>query len=241
MSYTEANLAITHELSEIIQLHNQAHAQLEKYRKAYPYLMAPNLAAMMEGNLKDNLQILYKELTNLHRPVDTKDRNVCAICHRAFATRLPGGACDECRARFSAPKPSYGLASPDDPDAVNLEGLTEEPVQPSYERAENPPELSEVTVEAGNALPADSIPPPTGGLEEQEIDAGNVPVSDAFAAWEQSVVSNKNTPPVVEPLGEPRPLVNSEEDVQTSAADDLNEERRLTDDAHAPRPDEETK
>ena len=48
MTYKEANLAITQELSEVIQLHNQAHAKLEKYRKAYPYLMAPNLAAMMD-------------------------------------------------------------------------------------------------------------------------------------------------------------------------------------------------
>ena len=234
MSYTEANLIITQELSEIIQLHNQAHAQLEKYRKAYPYLLAPNLAAMMGDNLKDNLQVLYKELANLHRSDDAKDRHACAICHRVFAARLPGGVCDECKARFIPPKPAYGLALPDDPDAVNPAVLTEEAKQPPYDEDEEPPELSEITVEPGNALPVDEI------ADEQTADPGDEPVSDAFAAWEQSVVSNKNMPPVDEPLGEPETMVDVEEEVQASAADDLKEERRLTDDAPPPRPDVET-
>ncbi len=231
MSYSEANLAITQELSEIIQLHNQAHTQLEKYRKAYPYLMAPNLAAMMTDNLKDNIQILYKELTNLHSSDESKDRNVCAICSRVFATRLPGGACDECKARFTPPKPAYGLASPNDSDAVNPEVLTESANQPPYDKDEKPPELSEVSVEPGNALPADGNPKP----EEHEINPDE-PVSDAFAAWEASVVSNKNMPPVDEPLGEPEPMVDAREEVQADAADDLNEERRLTNDAPPPPP-----
>ncbi|PKO15527.1 hypothetical protein CVU37_12840 [candidate division BRC1 bacterium HGW-BRC1-1] len=229
MTYKEANLAITQELSEVIQLHNQAHAKLEKYRKAYPYLMAPNLAAMMEDNLKDNLQVLYKELSNLHRSGEAKDRHVCAICNRVFAARLPGGACDECKARFSTPRPTYGLAFPNDPDAVNPAVLTEEANQPPYEEDEETPEISEISVEPGNALPADENPLPLAESDE--------PVSDAFAAWEASVVSNKKRPPVDEPIGEPEPLVNAEEEVQATAGDDLKEERRLTDDAPPPRPD----
>jgi hypothetical protein len=84
-------------------------------------------------------------------------------------------------------------------------------------------------VEPGNALPADENPLPLAESDE--------PVSDAFAAWEASVVSNKKRPPVDEPIGEPEPLVNAEEEVQATAGDDLKEERRLTDDAPPPRPD----
>ena len=98
-------LLITNEMSEIIRWHNQCLDRLRSYRETYPYLMAPNVARMMEENLKENVQMLYRELNNLHKPKQEQRRHVCRECHSVFAVSLPGGICDECRARQRPQEP----------------------------------------------------------------------------------------------------------------------------------------
>src|SRR5690606_9081709 len=46
-----------------------------------------------------------KELNNLHKPAEKQTRYVCNDCHMAFISPLPGGICDECRARKASGGP----------------------------------------------------------------------------------------------------------------------------------------
>jgi hypothetical protein len=163
MSFNYEQLLITNELSEIIRHHNQALERLKAYRQAYPYLLAPNLAQMMEENLKDNLQMLYKELNNLHRPKEAQQRHICAICSRVFAIRLPGSVCDECRSRYApqpvayqvpsrpaatdgdgdADEPDAGAAAPEDEASVEPEDAAPEEARPDAEAAPEPTDASD--------------------------------------------------------------------------------------------------
>lgn len=111
MALDYEQLLITNELSDIIQSHNKALAGLRNYVESHPYLLAPNLARMMEDNLKENVQMLYKELNNLHKPKSEQRRHVCRSCHGVFAVALPGGLCDECRSKTFA-RPAYPAATP---------------------------------------------------------------------------------------------------------------------------------
>jgi L-lysine 2,3-aminomutase len=91
------------ELAEIIKLHSQALTKLERFRKAYPYLVAPNVLQLIEDNLRDNTMVLSRELSQLHSggqtPAGDPSRFVCKRCHMKFAIPLPGGICDECRSK----------------------------------------------------------------------------------------------------------------------------------------------
>jgi hypothetical protein len=106
-------LLITNELSEIIRWHNQCLDRLRSYRESYPYLIAPNVGKMMEENLKENVQMLYRELNNLHKPKAEQRRHVCRQCHMVFALPLRGGICDECHSKRAAPTP-YATPPPSD-------------------------------------------------------------------------------------------------------------------------------
>ena len=101
MSISYEQLLITNELSEVIRCHNECLNRIKAYADSYPYLIAPNIARLISENLKDNLQVLYKELNNLHKPKTEQRRHVCAQCHKVFASSLRGGVCDECRSRGS--------------------------------------------------------------------------------------------------------------------------------------------
>ena len=85
------------ELGDVIRLQNEALDKLVAFRKSKPHLMMPNLAKMVEEDIKENVQVLYKELNNLHRPSEQQERYICKECEMAFLVRLPGGICDECR------------------------------------------------------------------------------------------------------------------------------------------------
>ena len=91
------------ELAEILKLHHHAVARLKRFRQAYPYLIAPNVLEMVEGNLRDNLTALTKEMgqlqTGKQTPVGDPSRFVCKNCHMKFTIALAGGLCDECRAK----------------------------------------------------------------------------------------------------------------------------------------------
>lgn len=107
MNLDYEKLLILNELSEIIQWHNQCLDRMTAYRESYPFLMPPNVAAMIEGNLKENVQMLYRELNNLHKPRSEQRRHVCRRCHGVFAVALPSGVCDECRSKVET-QPEYG-------------------------------------------------------------------------------------------------------------------------------------
>lgn len=106
-------LLIFNELSEIIRWQNQCIERMKSFREKYPYLIPPNVAKMVEENLKENVQFLYRELNHLHKPPEERRRHVCRECHGVFFVSLPGGLCDECRAKLSATqKPQYGRVAP---------------------------------------------------------------------------------------------------------------------------------
>lgn len=91
------------ELAGIIKLHQQASAGIKRFREAYPYLVAPNLLKMLEDNLRENIIALNKEMAHLQAggqtPAGDPSRFVCTRCHQKFTVALPGGICDECRAK----------------------------------------------------------------------------------------------------------------------------------------------
>lgn len=107
-------LFIFNELSEIIRWQNQCIERMKSFREKYPYLIPPNVAKMVEENLKENVQILYRELNELHKPPEAKRRHVCRGCHQVFFVKLPGGLCDECRSKQAAltNRPRYGRLAP---------------------------------------------------------------------------------------------------------------------------------
>lgn len=154
VSLSYEQLLITNELSEIIRWHNQCLDRLHSYRESYPYLLAPNLAKMMEENLKENVQMLYRELNNLHKPKTEQRRHVCRQCHSVFAMALPGGICDQCRSKGSQAEGAYRMATPlngalqekhQRADEDTAPGFEDEPVEdraPSEEAQAEDPEIS---------------------------------------------------------------------------------------------------
>ncbi len=117
MSFDLDKMQAVIELGEVIRLQNEALERLVAFRKARPNLMMPNLAKMVEENLKENVQVLYKELNNLHKPPEQQTRYICKECQMAFLTSLPGGICDECRAKKGSSQPrAYGPQAPSPPD-----------------------------------------------------------------------------------------------------------------------------
>ena len=127
-------LLIFNELSEIIRWQNLSMERMKSFCEKYPYLIPPNVARMVEENLKENVQILYRELNDLHKPREQRKRHVCSECHGVFFVSLPGGICDECRSKKTSHKPQYGrVASPRregeaaQTEEVALEGNAEAP------------------------------------------------------------------------------------------------------------------
>lgn len=121
MPLTPQQLDLTSELCEIVRLHNVMLKRLEDYRREHPYLLPPNVGRMMEDNLKENVQMLYKEMNNLHKPKSEQRRFTCRECHHVFAAPLRGGLCDECRSRAYGTQPDY-------------EALNRTPTRAAFER-----------------------------------------------------------------------------------------------------------
>ena len=112
MSFDLEKFQAVAELGEVIRLQNEALDRLQDFRKARPYLIMPNLAKMVEENMKESAQVLYKELNNLHRPAEQQTHYICDDCKMAFLVKLPGGICDECRARRAASPREYVVNAP---------------------------------------------------------------------------------------------------------------------------------
>ena len=98
----EARL-IGNEFSEIIKLLNQTIERLQRFREAYPYLIAPNVFEVLEENLKENTQVMYREFQNIMRGNGPHydQKYVCKKCKKVFMISLPHGLCDECRGNMS--------------------------------------------------------------------------------------------------------------------------------------------
>ncbi|MDD4278167.1 hypothetical protein GX645_07350 [Candidatus Sumerlaeota bacterium] len=109
MNLTPEQIDMITQLGEIIRHQTFAQEMMNDFRKQYPYAMPPNLLTMIESNLKDNIQVLYREMNVIHKPQSEKRRWVCSSCKSVFATPLPGGLCDECRvaAAAAASQPDY--------------------------------------------------------------------------------------------------------------------------------------
>lgn len=100
MEYEE--LFTLNEFSEIIKTHNSALERLKRFRDAYPYLIAPNIFDMLQHNLKENTQILFREMSGMKDQKNKKysKRHTCRVCNKIFMMSLPGGICDECRGKY---------------------------------------------------------------------------------------------------------------------------------------------
>jgi hypothetical protein len=102
MTMESDDLKIIDELSEILSYINTATNLLEKFGKAHPYLIAPNILRVWEDNLKETTTVMYREFHNLRngRKAKTYDkRYVCTKCQSVAMLPLPEGLCDECRSK----------------------------------------------------------------------------------------------------------------------------------------------
>lgn len=100
MEYEE--IFVLNEFSEIIKQHNSALDKLKRFQEGYPYLIAPNIFDTLQHNLKENTQILFREMSGLHNQKDKKydKKYVCKVCHQVYMMKLRGGICDECRGKY---------------------------------------------------------------------------------------------------------------------------------------------
>jgi hypothetical protein len=168
MGMDSEQLMIFGELSEIIRGQNMCIELMKSFREKYPYLIPTNVARMVEENLKENVQILYRELNHLHKPPQEKRRHVCRGCHGVFFTALPGGLCDECRSKAEATQqPQYGRVAPT--TRPTTEADTAAPPQSTAEAdsAAPPPPAPDTAGEA--APPAPEQAQPAGENEEGEL------------------------------------------------------------------------
>lgn len=130
MSFDPDKLQAAAQLGEVIRLHNETLEKLREFRRLRPYALPPNMVVMAEENLKENVQVLYKELNHLHKPAAERRRHACRQCHHVFAVSLPGGICDECRSRQGVPSQpaAYGMwpASPES-ESATVSDITPDP------------------------------------------------------------------------------------------------------------------
>lgn len=92
---------------------------LEEFRVEYPQIIAPNVLEAIIGNLKDDINVLLREmslLTSPHREELRQRRYVCRACKNVFTSPLVAGVCDECRARgittLDLPRPAEVAPGP---------------------------------------------------------------------------------------------------------------------------------
>jgi hypothetical protein len=193
------------ELGEVIRLQNQALEQLASFRKLRPNLIIPNLAKMVEENLKENVQILYKELNNLHKPQAEQRRHICRICNMAFAVALPGGICDECRSKQAVtPRPAYG-AKPEqaEPEPVGS-ALEETPESITEDR--NVAESEQIEKAESAELAQDqSSSPAIDEPEESDGPAVEEPPDDEAPVDEPATEDDSDSAEIKEPPSEDKP------------------------------------
>lgn len=98
MNLTDEQIDMITVVGETIRHQTFAQEMVADFRKKYPFAIPPNLLGLIEENLKDNIQVLYREMNVLHKPNSEKRRWVCTKCKTVFAMPVPGGLCDACKA-----------------------------------------------------------------------------------------------------------------------------------------------
>lgn len=95
---------MANEFADILFHINRAMEKITEFRKRYPYLIAPNVFACWEGNLKESLTTMYREFQTMKDPQSKNydRRYVCRVCKSVFFVSLPEGLCDECRGRHGS-------------------------------------------------------------------------------------------------------------------------------------------
>ncbi len=95
-------MLLKNEFSEIIKYNDMALKRVQRFGEGYPYLIAPNILQLIMDNLKDNIALLLREMPNIekYKKREYSQRFICTKCKNVFFISLPGGICDECRAKY---------------------------------------------------------------------------------------------------------------------------------------------
>lgn len=172
MNFDLDKLQAVAELGEVIRLQNEALERLATFRKQRPHMIMPNLAKVVEENIKENVMVLYKELNNLHKPAEQQTRYICKECNLAFLVSLPGGICDECRAKIgpSQPRNYVPYQGKDDDDDESAAAITE----PAEQVSENDTAEVEPTADAPDQKTdgSDTVEPASSETDTAEAKPG---------------------------------------------------------------------
>lgn len=151
MDLTPEQIEMITELGEIIRHQTFAQERLAEFRRRFPFALPPNLLSMIEDNLKENIQVCYREMNVIHKPADEKRRWFCTKCKTVFAMPVPGGLCDACKMEQ---RRSSG------PDYTQLNAALRRRNEEQIEvPRRNRPAESDESVPAPGALPASNDSP----------------------------------------------------------------------------------
>lgn len=102
MAVKPDDLFIQRRLSGIARQLGGIVRNLQEFAQEHPHIIAPNVIEAMIGNLKDDINILLREVNLLGSPDRAalrERRYVCRSCRGVFLAPLAAGICDECRGR----------------------------------------------------------------------------------------------------------------------------------------------
>lgn len=178
------NLFLQRRLSGIIRQLNGIVKNLGDFKDENPHVIAPNLMDAMIGNLKDDINILLREMNIIGSPNRRQlqeRRYVCRSCHNVFTSPLVAGICDECRSR--------GITSTEvAPPPAEEEETEEKDAQEGEERSasKNDAEISEASAEEESGAVSD-------GTSDETADAAESSTEED-PALDESVDSNPEDP-----------------------------------------------
>jgi len=141
-------------LSGIARQLNGLIKNFEDFREEHPTLIAPNVLNAIIGNLKDDVNVVMREMNMVGSPnrKQLKARRYhCRACHNVFMQPLVAGICDECRGR--------GITSADIAAAEEKanEENTPEPAAEAHTEPESQPEEN-VEVESPADVSLENLP-----------------------------------------------------------------------------------
>jgi hypothetical protein len=96
------SLFIQRRLGGVVRQLNGIVMNLEEFRDEHPTIIAPNMLDTIIHNLKDDINVLLREVNILGSPNPKalqERRYVCRSCNSVFSTPIVAGVCDECRGR----------------------------------------------------------------------------------------------------------------------------------------------
>lgn len=125
MNLSPEDLFIQRRLSGIARQLSGIAQNLEEFGRENPQIIAPNVLEAMVGNLKDDINVILREVNMIASPnrKELRERRyVCRSCNNVFMTPLAAGVCDECRSRgittsdLSALREQEVAGEPEPPD-----------------------------------------------------------------------------------------------------------------------------